>query len=247
MTAAEGALERCELCPLRRFGFRRHAPEEIAFLRRFKRGERHLPAGATLLREGETSPDLYTVLSGWGFRHKALEDGRRQVLNFAMTGDLLGLQGAIAREMDHSVEALTDMRLCVFAREKLWEVFAEFPNLSFALTWIAAREERMLDGHLLSVGQRTALERLAYLLLHLQDRARFVGLAEGDVLPAPFTQAHLADALGITAVHLSRTLQRLRRAGLVLWRDGTVRLLDRDRLAAVAKYEPLDLAERPYV
>ena len=98
------------------------------------------------------------------------------------------------------------------------------------MTWIAAREEQLLDGHLLSVGQRNALERVAYLILHLYERAEGVGYAGNDVLQAPFTQAHFADALGITTVHLSRTLRRLRDRELVRWRDDSLEILNRPEL-----------------
>ena len=122
-------------------------------------------------------------------------------------------------DMQHTVTALTEARLCVFQRDQLWSVFRDHPELGFAMTWAAAHEEQLLDGHLLSIGQRTALERTAYLVLHLYDRALAVGYAGNDAMPAPFGQAHFADALGITPVHLSRTLRKLRERGLVQWRD----------------------------
>ena len=77
--------------------------------------------------------------------------------------------------MQHSVEALTDMMLCVFPREKLWDLYTDYPTLAFDVTWLAAREEQILDEHLLSVGRRTAIERIAYLLLHLFGAPRRSG------------------------------------------------------------------------
>jgi CRP-like cAMP-binding protein len=93
--------------------------EELAFMLSFKSGELSVAAGTTVLMEGTTSPHLYTVLSGWGIRYKALADGRRQILNFVLPADFIGLQAAILDEMQHSVEALTDVVLCVFPRERL--------------------------------------------------------------------------------------------------------------------------------
>src|SRR5207248_9631751 len=128
------------------------------------------------------------VLSGWAMRHKTLSDGRRQILNFVLPADLIGLQASVLDEMQHSVEALTDMVLCVFPRERLWELYSHHPTLAFDLTWIAAREEQILDEHLVSLGRRTAVERTAYLLLHLFARAEQLGFTEGGMVELPLTQ-----------------------------------------------------------
>lgn len=238
----------CESCPLRELGvFRELSREEVAFMHRFKRGELIVDPGATILLEESASPHLYTILEGWAFRHKQIEDGRRQVLNFALPGDLVGLQLAIMNEMRHTVTALTRIRLCVFQRDKVWSVFADHPSLGFEMTWSAAREEQLLDGHLLSVGQRNALERVAYLVLHLYERAEGVGCAGNDALPAPFTQAHFADALGITTVHLSRTLRRLRERDLLRWTDSSIVVLNRPELERLASWERVEGARRPLI
>ena len=101
-----------------------------------------------------------------------LDDGRRQILNYALPADMLGLQGALMNEMEHSVEALTPLVLCVFPRSKLWDLYSRLPSLAFDITWLAAREEQLIDEHLVSLGRRTALERAAYLLLHLFTRRK---------------------------------------------------------------------------
>jgi CRP/FNR family transcriptional regulator, anaerobic regulatory protein len=238
----------CEHCPLRaRPAFRALSPEELAFMHRFKRGELVVDPGATILLEESASPHLYTILEGWAFRHKAIADGRRQVLNFALPGDLVGLQIAIMNQMQHTVTALTRTRLCVFQRDKVWSLFNGHPALGFAMTWIASREEQLLDGHLLSVGQRTALERTANLVLHLYERAAAVGYAADDAMQAPFGQSHFADALGITPVHLSRTLRKLRDRGLLAWRDDTLSILDRPELERIAAYERIETEPRPLI
>src|ERR1700693_3139432 len=146
-----------------------------------------------------------------------LPDERRQILNFALPGDFLGLQASVFDRMGHSAEALTDMVLCIFPREKLWELFSGHPNLSFDVTWLAAREERMLDENLLSVGRRSALERMAYLLLHLFQRAEDLGLTEGDRIEFPFFQQHPADASGMPLVHANNTLGRLTSQKIGAW------------------------------
>src|SRR5690242_500555 len=171
----------CGKCPLReQKGLRDFSEEELAFVRTLKTDEICVPAGTTFLRQGERSEQLYTVLEGWAFRYKMLDDGRRQILNFALPADLVGLQGSLMHEMEHSVEALTDVSLCVFPRDRLWTLYSNIPSLAFDLTWLAARSEKLGDEHLLSVGQRTALERTAYILFTLYVRAEEVGLVKGN-------------------------------------------------------------------
>lgn len=110
-----GAYTPCEQCPLRRrTNLREFTAEELGFVKQFKVDELRVELGASFLREGAQSEHLYTVLHGWAFRYKMLDDGRRQILNYALPADMLGLQGTLMREMEHSVEALTPLTLCVF-------------------------------------------------------------------------------------------------------------------------------------
>lgn len=136
----------CDVCPLRkRQEFRDFSEDELAFMRAFKRGELTIAKGAAILQEGAHTPHLYTVLSGWAFRYKMMSDGRRQIVNYAMPGDMIGLQGSLMGEMQHSVEALSPMTLCVFERAGLFELFVKSPALAYDVTWIASREECMLE------------------------------------------------------------------------------------------------------
>jgi CRP-like cAMP-binding protein len=238
----------CDLCPLRQINvFRKFSDEELEFMRRFKTGEISVESGALILQEGISSNHLYTVLSGWAFRFNTLPDGRRQILNFALAGDFLGLQSSLLTEMNHSVEALSTMQLCVFSREKLWELYKYHPTLSYDLTWLAAREEQFLDGHLLNVGRRTALERIAYLILHLFARARDVGLSSSNSFSPPLTQQHLADTLGMSVVHANKTLRRLHEMKLVYWRRKQLRILDLTKLEKLAHWEPATPQMRPLI
>lgn len=228
----------CEQCPLRGLSkFRDFTQQELRFVSAFKRGELVAEAGSTVLAEGTHSPHLYTVLSGWAFRFKTLQDGRRQILNYALPGDLIGLQGSMGGELEHSVEALTPLVLCVFQRDRLSDLYKGYPGLAYDVTWLAAREERMLDEHLLSLGRRTALERAAYLLAFLHNRARAVGLAADKVLHVPITQQHVADTLGLSIVHTNKTLRKLADQGLIAWLDRSCEILDPEGLHDLADWE----------
>ncbi len=238
----------CDRCPLRaRHALREFTADELAFMRDFKTDELRVETGASFLRQGSGSEHLYTVLSGWAFRYKMLDDGRRQILNFALPADLIGLQGTMMREMEHSVEALTPLVLCVFPRTKLWDLYSRFPSLAFDITWLAAREEQLIDEYLLSIGRRTALERAAFLLLHLFVRAQEAGLAKDNAIQFPFTQQHLADALGMSLVHTNKTLKRLVASKTVRWRDRVFEVLDRAGLVTIAGDDFSIRTPRPFI
>lgn len=238
----------CEACPLRELPvFRPFEPAELEFVSKFKRGELIVDRGSTVLVEGSHSAHLFTALSGWGFRFKLLQDGRRQILNYVLPGDMIGLQGVLMGEMEHSVEALTEMRLCVFERGKLNSLYRNHPGLGFDMTWIASREEQMLDEHLLSIGRRTALERAAYLLAFLYARAEAVAVTIPKGLVLPIRQQHVADTLGMSLVHTNKTLRKLSTQKLIAWVDHGCRVLEPERLAQIAQWEGLSERKRPLV
>jgi CRP-like cAMP-binding protein len=227
--------------------FRAFTPDELKFVSGFKRGELVAETGAMILAEGAHSAQLFTLLSGWAFRFKIIEDGRRQILNYALPGDLIGLQGSVIGAMEHSVEALSPVVLCVFQRDGLGDLYKRQPGLSFDVTWIAAREERMLDEHLLSIGRRTAMERAAYLVAFLHQRASSVGLTENKPLLIPITQQHVADTLGLSIVHTNKTLRKLAERRLIRWHDRACEVIDAAALMEIAGWEGLPEHRRPLI
>jgi CRP-like cAMP-binding protein len=160
---------------------------------------------------------------------------------------MVGLQGALMREMEHSVEALTPLTLCVFPRQKMWDLYSRVPTLGFDITWLAAREEQLIDEHLLSVGRRSALERTAYLLLHLFVRADEAGLVRDNSIQFPFTQQHLADTLGMSLVHTNKTLKRLLASKAVRWKDRVFQMVDRAALVEIAGEDIKARRPRPFI
>jgi len=135
----------------------------------------------------------------------------------------------------------------VFPRDKLWDLYSRYPSLAYDITWLAAREEQFLDEHLLSIGRRSAVERTAFILLHLYRRAEDVGLAKDRKVAFPFTQQHIADALGLSLVHTNKTLRRLYNMKVVRWQSREFEILDWDRLAKIAVYEEPDSKPRPLI
>lgn len=227
--------------------FREFEPQELRFVSSFKTGELVAETGATLLSEGSHSAHLYTLLSGWAFRYKTLPDGRRQILNYMLPGDLVGLQGSVIGEMQHSVEALSPLVLCVFQRDRLHELFSTHPGLGFDITWLAAQEERMLDDHLLSLGRRSAVERAAYLIAFLYQRAVAVGLSASRGVYLPITQMHVADTLGLSIVHTNKTLRKLADRQLIRWLDRSCEVLDVNGLMDLAAWDGPPERKRPLI
>ena len=175
---------------------------------------------------GQGSAELYTLYAGWAFRFKDLPDGRRQILNFLLPGDLLGLQAAMFDAAQHGIEALTDVELCLLPRHKIWNLFGQMPELAFDVTWLGAREESHVDENLLSAGRRSAAGRIAALIVHLYKRADALALVAGNTFAFPLNQQHIADALGLSLVHTNKTLARLRRMGMFTLANGSLTLTD---------------------
>lgn len=236
----------CRTCLLRqRPCFHRMSESEVAFMDRFKIDEIAVPPGGAIQLQGHPTGRLYTVLSGMGLRSLTLEDGRRQVVNFALPGDLIGLNSALTGEARASAEATTPMRLCVFDRHRLWGLFRDHPERAFALTWAAAQEEHFLGEALATLGQRTATEAVAWALAVLDRRLHDLGMDSGGSVPLPYRQQDLADALGLSLVHTNKTLAALRARGLADWRGGRLTVPDREALETVAKAPEAGSRVRP--
>ncbi|TAL20692.1 MAG: Crp/Fnr family transcriptional regulator [Aquabacterium sp.] len=237
----------CLQCPLRdKAAFRSNSPQEIAFIQRFKRQHKRLEAGEALVREGARS-ELYTIYSGWAFRYKTLSDGRRQILNFLLPGDFVGLQDLGIEGAPHGVEALTAMEACQFTRDELWNLYREHPSLGFDVTWLAAHEEAHVDENLLSAGRRNAEERIAALMMTLFKRAVALGLAHDGRCDFPLTQQHIADAVGLSLVHTNKTMRKLYRMGLFELAEGRLSVPNPQALRRLADYWLVELPRRPLI
>jgi CRP-like cAMP-binding protein len=238
----------CYECALRACGlFKPVTPEELNSINQIKRDHLSIPAGGEIIRAGDEAPELYTLYSGWAFRFKTLPDGRRQILNFLLPGDLLGLQAAMFDAALHGIEALTEVQLCVLPRRKVWALFGEMPALAFDVTWLESREESIVDHNLTSAGRRTAAERIAALIVALYKRANALGLVAGETFAFPLTQQHMADALGLSLVHTNKTLARLRRLGMFKQNNGMLTLTNPRVLERVGQYFDEEIPLRPLI
>jgi len=236
----------CQNCPLRgREFFVDMTDDELAFMKSFKIGELTVEAGTTVLLEGSSSPQLYTALYGMGLRYKMLDDGRRQVVNLVFPGDFIGLQAGVMGEMQHSVEATTNMTLCVFARSEIWSLFKNQPSRGFDLAWIAAQAEHFLGETLTTVGQRSGVERIAWGLLKIYQTGEKLGLAADGKMKLPYKQTDIADAFGLSLVHTNRTLKSLRDKQIATWQNEVLTIWDLEELAKIAGTTLDRLSPRP--
>src|ERR1700730_7534799 len=227
--------------------FKPITPNELGAINEIKRDHVVLPAGAEIIRAGEDCPEIYTLYCGWAFRFKMGADGRRQILNFLLPGDLIGLQAAMFDAALHGIEALTAAALCVLPRRKLWALFGKKPDLAFDVTWLGSREESLVDENLTSVGRRSAVERIAALIVKLYKRADALGLVTDGTFAFPLTQQHIADTLGLSLVHTNKTLARLRRLGMFTQGNGSLKLTNPHVLAQVAQYFDEEIPLRPLI
>ena len=226
----------CSECQLRpKPLFLEHSAQEHTLVQSLKRRELQLAAGETLIHEGQTDAPLYTLYSGWAFRYKTLSDGRRQILSFLLAGDFIGVQQKMGDASAHGVVTLTESVFCVFQRDSLWELHRQSPSMGFNITWLTAHEESLVDDTLLSVGRRSAEERIATLLILLFKRAAALQVDGGALgVEFPLTQQHIADGLGLSLVHTNKTLRKLEHRGLHRIENGRLYMRDVKALARLA-------------
>jgi CRP-like cAMP-binding protein len=179
------------------------------------KGLRQVAPRRDLIREGDPPRSVFLVLEGWACRYKTLPDGRRQIVGLFMPGDICDLNIFILKEMDHNIGAITALRVAEVPGDEFERLMIEHPRITQALFWDELVTVSIQREWTLNLGQRTAYERIAHLLCELFIRLRTVGLTDGNSCHFPLTQVDIADASGLTAVHVNRTLQELRRDGLI--------------------------------
>lgn len=191
-----------------------------------------------LIREGDRPRSVFVILKGWACRYKQLPDGRRQIVAFFVPGDLCDMNIFILKSMDHSVGALTAVRAAEISQDDFEQLTLEHPRITQALNWDLLVTVAVQREWTLNIGQRTAYERLAHLFCEMFLRLRTVGLTSGDTCEFPITQGDLADATGLTSVHVNRMLQDMRRDGLIELQNRKLRVPDLSALMNVAMFTP---------
>ena len=195
-------------------------------------------AGCDLVTPGETTRTVRVLLQGWAARYQSLEDGRRQIISFMFAGDAASFWTPAAGLADQGVRTLTPCRLLVIEGRRLAEVARTNPIVAERMRLAASANVANLNAWLVNLGLRKAPERTAHLLCELWRRLSLAGWSVGNAdCLLPLTQQDLADALGMTSVHVNRVLQRLRAMGLIDLRKGALILRDRAGLAGMCAFD----------
>lgn len=234
----------CAQCPLRlKPLFRPISEAELTFVSELKRDHIVVAPRADIIQEDEVGGPAYTLFEGWAVRYHRLPRGSRQILDIVLPGDMIGLASALLGTVRHSVQALTPATLCVLSGRTLSDLFAEHPGYAFNIMQTRIEEEQRADVRLSLLGRSNAEQRIGYLMLETFDRLRQRGMVNGgSTCPFPLQRRDIADAAGISRVHVARTLERLREQKLATIQDGVLVLLDRPGLIDLAGYVPLRVA-----
>jgi CRP-like cAMP-binding protein len=221
------------------------SPREQALLAELQAAPVRVERGRELVHEGQTGHRAYLLLAGWACSFKLLADGARQVIRFPLPGDWIGLGSALSRASDHSFSALTDVVVSSIDATRMRRLFEELPRLGLAMLWAASQDDSMVVDHLVSIGRRSAIERTAHLFLELHERLQRIGLATDQAFACPLNQYVLADALGLSAIHVNRVLRELRERGLLTLKARSAVIHDMSGLVAMAGYQRQAAADRP--
>lgn len=219
--------------------FARLSAEDRAALDRASRQRtRQVRPRDDIVREGDGPGETSLILDGWACRYKTLEDGRRQIIAYLLPGDLCDHGVSVLRETDHAIGSLTAVTLAEIPAGTVQRLAGGQTRLAQALTWEAQVAAAIQREWTVNIGQRTAFERLGHLLCELYLRLHAVGLTQGPTCELPLTQAEIADTIGLSVVHVNRTLQELRGAGLIALRGRELTLLRLDALQRAVQFNP---------
>lgn len=199
---------------------------------------RDVPAGREIVRAGERSDRCSILIAGFACRSKILRDGSRQILSVYMPGDFLDLNSLISRSFDCNVQMLTPGKTSAVPCDALLKLLDARPRLQRAIWTQTAIEASIFGEWVANVGRRDAQARIAHLLCEFAVRLRTAGLPAGNGLDLPMTQAQIADATGLTTVHVNRVLQKFRRWGLIKRDSKFASIEDWEGLVEAADFEP---------
>jgi CRP-like cAMP-binding protein len=205
--------------------------DEMISARRLKHAPRE-----DIISDGAHSADCHVVLSGLACRYKLLRDGRRQIMAFLIPGDLCDAEIFVLKVMDHGVAAMTPTTTALVSGEVMKKMLRQTGNLGEALWWGTMTDLGVLRERIIDHGRRSAKERIGHLLYEMLVRYRMVEMAPDDSFDFPITQADLADATGLTPVHANRTLQKLRREGLIETKGKMIKIVDPEGLKKLAQF-----------
>ena len=214
------------------------SPEETAVLWELQSNPRTVQRHRDIITEGRNYGSLFVIMEGNAIRYRILHDGRRQIINIVLPGDIVGALGNFMESSLYSTKALTEVSVATIPFAKINALSQTHPRLVTKIFWWFSCESTIYAEHLIDLGRRSALERVAHFLLELLTRLKAVSLADDQSFKLPLTQELIADALGLSIPHVNRVLRRLREDNLVVVEDQRVTVRDIDALSELADFEP---------
>ena len=212
--------------------------DDRAVLERMCARRRRLDAKQDIIQQGDRPGDVHLVMEGVTVRYKLMPEGRRHIIAVLLPGDFCDLHVAILGAMDHSIATVTPCTIVEIPAAAIAELTANHPRITHGLWWATLVDEAVLREWLASLGQRDAIKRMAHFFCELLVRLQTVGLADDDGYEMPLRQADLGDIFGLTSVHVNRTLQDLREAGLIALKSRQLTIPDVGRLKAFCAFDP---------
>ncbi|HMA71100.1 MAG TPA: Crp/Fnr family transcriptional regulator [Xanthobacteraceae bacterium] len=225
--------------------FMKLSPADLSSLELIVESERLVKKRKDLIVVGYEYRDLCFVKDGYAIRYKLLRSGKRQILNVILPGDIIGFPVSFFDRSIYSVVAVSDLTYTICPLDSYARLCHEQPQFGLALSWLAAHEAAIYAEHIVDLGRRTPIERLAHFLLEIHARLLAVGRAEKTSFDLPFSQEVIADVLGLSVPHLNRMMQQLRVEQLITSRSRLVEFTNMASLQTLAHYQPLDLAPIP--
>lgn len=221
------------------------SPADLQALRGLIASEMTVQKRRDLVVDGYEYRKLCFIKEGFAARYKVLRNGKRQIINVLLPGDVVGLPGSFLERATYSVIAVSDMKLQVCPLDSFVELCYRRPKFGLALAWLAVQEATINAEHIIDMGRRTSIERLARFLLEIHSRLAVVGRATHKSFDLPFSQEVLSDALGLSVPHLNRTFARLRTDGMLVMNERHIEFADLKAMQLLAHFQPLNLARIP--
>lgn len=212
-------------------------PADVTALEAATARSRKYVARQDLIREGDEPGPVFVMLEGWACRYKILPSGTRQIMAFLMPGDACDLHVNMLAAMDHGIQAISSSQVGTISRAEMQAMMHDHPNIARAMYTAQLIDEGIMRAWIVSMGRRSSTERVAHLMCELYLRARNIGLTTDTEIALPLSQLVLADALGMTPVHINRVLKTLRLSGAMALRRGHLDILDPVKLAQIAGFD----------
>jgi CRP-like cAMP-binding protein len=218
--------------------------EEMRVLEQAIRGVRHFESGQELVGVDDRPANSSILVEGWAARSKTLEDGGRQLTAIHIPGDFVDLHSFLLRKMDHSVIALSPCRVASVPHDRLRVISETQPHLT-RLLWLNTLVDAAIHRNwIVAMGRMSASSRMAQLICELYVRLEGVDLARGYEFEFPLTQPVMADVLGLSLVHVNRSLREIRNRNLVAWRSRMIKILDWEQMVEFSQFDPTYLSRR---